>query len=120
MFITGETEEILKCSNYNLNDIVTPVKVDVSENLLKEANYDANEIEFVINGFKEGFPIGYEGREERKSQAPNLRLRCGSKTQLWNKVMKEVKLGRYAGPFESIPYDNFIQSPIGLVRTGRN
>ena len=29
--------------------------------------------------------------------------------------MKEVKLGRYAGPFEKIPFENFIQSPIGLV-----
>ena len=30
-------------------------------------------------------------------------------------VMKEVKLKRYAGPFETIPYDHYIQSPIGLV-----
>ena len=30
--------------------------------------------------------------------------------------MKEVEAGRYAGPFEEIPFDNnFIQSPIGLV-----
>ena len=29
--------------------------------------------------------------------------------------MKEVQAGRYAGPFNTIPYDNFIQSPIGLV-----
>ena len=29
--------------------------------------------------------------------------------------MKEVKEGRYAGPFESIPFDSYIQSPIGLV-----
>ena len=29
--------------------------------------------------------------------------------------MKEVKLGRYAGPFEKIPFENFIQSLIGLV-----
>ena len=29
--------------------------------------------------------------------------------------MKEVKAGRYAGPFDEVPYDNFIQSPIGLV-----
>ena len=36
-------------------------------------------------------------------------------TDLWNKVMKEVKLGRYAGPFTKVPYDNYIQSPIGVV-----
>ena len=29
--------------------------------------------------------------------------------------MKEVKAKRYAGPFTDIPFDNFIQSPIGLV-----
>ena len=29
--------------------------------------------------------------------------------------MKEVKEKRYAGPFEQIPFDNYIQSPIGLV-----
>ena len=29
--------------------------------------------------------------------------------------MKEVKEKRYAGPFEQIPFSNYIQSPIGLV-----
>ena len=29
--------------------------------------------------------------------------------------MKEVNLGRYAGPFEDPPFEHFIQSPIGLV-----
>ena len=39
----------------------------------------------------------------------------GNKVELWNKLMKEVKLKRVAGPFDHIPFDNFIQSPIGLV-----
>ena len=29
--------------------------------------------------------------------------------------MKEVKEKRYAGPFKKIPFENYIQSPIGLV-----
>ena len=29
--------------------------------------------------------------------------------------MKEVETKRYAGPFNTIPYNNYIQSPIGLV-----
>ena len=29
--------------------------------------------------------------------------------------MKEVEVRRLAGPFDSIPYENYIQSPIGLV-----
>ena len=47
--------------------------------------------------------------------APNLKFRVGNPTILWNKVMKEVGLGRYAGPFKQIPFNNYIQSPIGLV-----
>ena len=39
----------------------------------------------------------------------------GNRVILWNKVMKEVKAKRYAGPYKQIPFDNYIQSPIGLV-----
>ena len=83
--------------------------------LLIQANYDPGEIEFLYNGFKKGFPIGYMGPQDRVQYARNLPLRCGSKTQLWNKMMKEVQLKRFAGPFEHVPYDRFIQSPAGLV-----
>ena len=39
----------------------------------------------------------------------------GTKTDMWNKVMKKVKLNRYSRPFTEIPYENYMQSPIGLV-----
>ena len=39
---------------------------------------------------------------------------------MWSKMMKEVKLGRHAGPFRTIPYDNYMQSPIGLVPKAGN
>ena len=37
------------------------------------------------------------------------------KIVLWNKVMKEVEVKCYVGPFPEPPFANFIQSPIGLV-----
>ena len=53
---------------------------------------------------------------EGRTQQKNLPFTIGTPVILWNKVMDEVELGRYAGPFEEIPYtDNFVQSPIGLV-----
>ena len=64
----------------------------------------------------DGFSLGYEGPHNVKQYSPNLKL--NNKTEeivLWNKVMKEVKEGRYAGPFKTPHFDNFIQSPIGLV-----
>ena len=84
--------------------------------MLIETNYNVREREFLIDGFKNGFPIGYEGpRVGIQHRAPNLKLRVGSQTILWNKIMKEVKNKRYAGPFSKPPYKDFIQSPVGLV-----
>ena len=44
----------------------------------------------------------------------------GTKTVLWNKLIKEVRLKRVAGPFDKVPFKNFIQSPIGLVPKAGN
>ena len=68
-----------------------------------------------MNGFKRGFSLNYKGEKLVKRTAPNLKLRVGSKVDLWNKVMTEVKDNRFAGPFEEVPFKHFIQSPIGLV-----
>ena len=103
--------------NFDLDNIFTPVKADILGNLLKEAGYDKDKTEFLVDGFRNGFDLGYRGPENVRLKAKNLPLTpgCGSKIELWNKIMKEVKAGRYAGPFRNIPFDNYIQSPIGLV-----
>ena len=109
-------EEILQFSNFDLDNIKTPVNITVLEQLLKESNYDEMESEFLLDGFKNGFSIGYQGLEDVKITAPNLKFReVGHRVTLWNKVMKEVKAQRYSGPYESIPFESYIQSPIGLV-----
>ena len=73
------------------------------------------EIDFLNRGFSTGFDIGYEGPKFCQSTAKNMPFTVGNETVLWNKLMKEVKLKRVAGPFDEIPFENFIQSPIGLV-----
>ena len=109
-------DDILYFENYDLDTIVTPVDVDCFEHLLVEANYDKHKTRELISGFREGFDIGYRGPENVRINAPNLKFReIGNEKMLWNKVMKEVKVKRYAGPYKSIPFDSYIQSPIGLV-----
>ena len=99
-----------------MTDVVTPVNIDRFEQLLQQAGYEKEKTRFLIKGLREGFSIGYEGRADVQIHSPNLKFRgVGDKTVLWNKVMKEVKLKRYAGPFPEVPFKNFIQSPIGLV-----
>ena len=102
--------------NLDLENIVTPVKADVLEKLLKQSKFDLDKTNYLVNGFKEGFKLHYSGNlKECQRLAPNLKLRVGSKLELWNKVMAEVKLGRFAGPFDKPPLEYFVQSPIGLV-----
>ena len=106
--------------NFDLKTIMTPVKPDVFEKLLQEAHYDPQEINFLINGFRNGFDIGFRGSIQGiQRYAPNLPFRVGNEIVLWNKIMKEVSLKRYAGPYLKVPFDEFIQSPVGLVPKGR-
>lgn len=104
-----------EATNFDLNKIQTPVDVTSFKNLFKQSNYPKLETDFLIEGFSKGFRIMYEGNQDRTSTAPNLKLRVGSEQILWDKLMKEVKLGRVAGPYKGIPYQAYIQSPIGLV-----
>ena len=94
---------------------MTPLKVQRLQELLQETQYDLVETAFLVDGFTNGFDIGYAGPEVRQSQSKNIPFTVGNKVELWNKIMKEVKLGRVAGPFSEIPYQNYIQSPVGLV-----
>ena len=96
--------------------MITPVDMDCFEQLLKLYRYDTNETQFIIDGFRNGFDLGYRGETTNiRRDAPNLKFRIGDLIIWWNQVMKEVKLKRYTGPFKSPPFENYIQSPIGLV-----
>ena len=101
--------------NYNLDSVVTPVRHDIFEHLLIESGYDRAKMYKLVNGFKHGFDICYQGPVNRKSFSQNLPLNIGSTTVLWNKLMKEVKLKHIVGPFDQVHFEYFIQSPIGLV-----
>ena len=83
--------------------------------MLQNSQYDENESQFLVDGFTNGFDIGYDGPTKRSSTSDNLPFTVGNKVDLWNKLMKEVSLGHVAGPFDEVPFEDFIQSPIGLV-----
>ena len=108
-------QEVLLYENYDLDNVISPVNVERYEQLLIGSKYNKGKTQYLVDGFRNGFSIGYEGETNVKQGAPNLTLHVGSKVELWNKVMKEVKLKRYAGPFHHIPFENYIQSTIGLV-----
>ena len=69
----------------------------------------------MVSGFTRGFDLHYEGPQNVCSYSKNLLFRIGDECELWKKLLDEVKLGRVARPFMTVPFETFIQSPIGLV-----
>ena len=99
----------------DLTSITTPVNVSAMEELLSVSGYDPKESKFLVNGFSEGFDFMYRGPMNKQDTSKNLPFHCGNNFEMWDKIMSEVEKAKYAGPFNEIPFDNYIQSPIGLV-----
>ena len=113
-------DEFLDAGNFTIDDVVTPIKIEVYQQLLRQSSFDQEKAQYLISGFKNGFDIGYRGPLNRTDLSKNIPITVGSESDIWSKLMKEVKLGRHASPFKKIPYKNFMQSPIGLVPKAGN
>ena len=69
-----------------------PVDATVFGELLVKAGYPTDKIKFIVEGFTHGFSLHYEGPEVIQQKSANLKFRgVGNRTELWNKLMKEVK-----------------------------
>ena len=117
MFLDESKKHNYPWANYNLADIETPVKVDRLAKELYRTKFDPKETEFLIQGFTRGFDLCYSGPRERTDTSQNIPLNkeIGTEVDLWEKMIKEVKLNRFAGLFEQIPFQYYIQSPVELV-----
>ena len=101
--------------NFDLENVITPINIDELDHLLRASGYEDESRIFLVKGFAKGFSLGYQGPVHRKNRSKNIQFTVGDKETMWSKIMKEVDCGRYAGPFKEIPFENYIQSPIGLV-----
>ena len=115
VLIALDSEMAEFAENLDLTKIVTPIRVAVLHRYLIQSDYCKHKTSELIHGFTHGFDLGYRGPRKRQCKSNNMPLRVGSQVELWNKLIKEVKLGRVAGPFPDIPFKYYIQSPIGLV-----
>ena len=117
--LSGEDDDgiVQRFKNLDITSIVSPVNAFKLKDLLLRSKYDPEEIDFLISGFTQGFDIGYQGPTDRQDRSKNLPFRIGNERILWNKLMKEVKAKRVAGPFSEsdIPFTNYVQLPLGLV-----
>ena len=51
----------IEASDYDLQGISTPIRVEVLDALLRDSNYNTLDRNFLITGFREGFDMGYRG-----------------------------------------------------------
>ncbi|VDI55281.1 Hypothetical predicted protein [Mytilus galloprovincialis] len=116
--VNGRGALIQKNSPVNRNlkpgdfQISTPIHIDQLGKYLK--GYDTRKVEFLLEGFKTGFKIPFEGAEKYQFSR-NLKSTLENCLVLKKKITEEIKAGRVAGPFKEPPFENFRISPLGLV-----
>ncbi|CAG2213337.1 unnamed protein product [Mytilus edulis] len=109
-------KNMLQTSVINDQQVVnlpTPVKLVMLSKYLEL--YDPELREFLINGFTKGFKLGANGENISFLTCKNHQSALDKPEIVTEKIEKEIKKGRYRGPFNSPPLPNFICSPLGLV-----
>ena len=54
-------EKVDYAENFDLTNIVTPINANILQVELEKSGYDSSETQYLVNGFKKGFDIGYDG-----------------------------------------------------------
>ena len=92
---------------------LTPIKISQLEKYLEiyECREDA---QILLEGFLEGFRLQYTG-PRISVHAKNLVSAEIHNAETFEKLQKEVQLGRMIGPFKCKPISTLRISPIGLV-----
>ena len=77
MIQVGE-EEPLFYTNFDLENVLTPVNIAKLKDLLVASEYPIEKTRFLVDSFTNGFSIGYKGDENVRKTSPNLKLRIGN------------------------------------------
>lgn len=78
------------------------------------ASYKSKDAGLILEGFNNGFRLSYSG-PRCPQDSKNLKSATQNVTIVQQKLEKELKVGRVAGPFTERPLQNLKVSPIGVV-----
>ena len=73
-----------------------------------------DDAEYIIQGFTEGFRIGFVGPHVH-SYARNHKSVTDNEQVFASKISKELSANRICGPFKVLPFPNLRVSPLGLI-----
>ncbi len=89
----------------------TPVRIDRLIPYLQ--GYPQEEIDYLKQGFTEGFRVGFSGNQ-LSYFGPNSKKLMSALDAARAKIDQEVKAGRISGPYSSPPLPNFRVSPLSI------
>ncbi len=91
--------------------IPTPIDHNELGRLLQ--GYEQEKIDYLVNGFKFGFKIGYRGIVAcvNCKNHPSIDQYASAAKAL---IDEEIQLGRIMGPYDSLPFEHLHLSPIAL------
>ena len=90
------------------------VAIDQFENLLFGYGYEAAKTQFLVDSLRYGFDLGYTGNFEA-CDSNNL-ISAISQPQILSELIdKEVRLGRFLGPYTAPPFTPQRINPLGLI-----
>ena len=103
----------------NSNFYSLPVHVVSPINVLVLCKYltshpDRNFVNFLLDGFTNGFSVGYQG-PLTAGQCRNLLSARSNPAAVTRAISKEVERGHTAGPFDIMPFPLLHCSPLGAV-----
>ncbi len=98
--------------NFDMS-VSSPVRPKVFRKYI--TGYDPEETNFVLSGFKWGFQLHYQGDHSLTIEIDNMPPAKDNPELVWNKISVEVEKGRVCGPYDELPFQNYVCSPLGLV-----
>ena len=112
----GEPDASLKEDiTINLSlDSIAPSPINIAALECELASYNSLDAAIILDGFRNGFKINYEGPHE-PTESKNIKSANQHPEIVQQKIQKELRMGRIAGPFDQRPLPTLRVSPIGLV-----
>jgi len=93
----------------------TPVNAEVLHSFLSKCNYDESETEYLVNGILNGFSVACV-KKTFQDNCKNLKSALEFPHVVSEKICKELKDNKIAGPFFHKPLNKLHVSPIGICK----
>ena len=85
-----------------------------------QSHPDKSYVDRILNYALHGVPIGYTGPRVKR-ECKNWPSVNAFRTDISKSIANDIRLGRKAGPFDYVPFDYFVGSPMGafMKRSGK-